>query len=90
MLLGRLLSLFLSLYLSLLRGVAPGLPAYTFLAVAALVICLTFAVLIRSIGLARILLLRLFISRCGATPSPRPTVARAASAAGAAALGLTF
>ena len=88
MLLGRLLSLLLSL----LRGVAPGLPAYAFLAVAALtlVIRLTLAVLIRGIGLIRILLLRLLISRCGTTPSPRPPIARATSAAGAAAVGFTI
>jgi hypothetical protein len=81
-LLGRLLSL--------LRGIALGLPAYTFLAVAALIIRLTLAVLIRGIGLIRILFLRLLISRCGTTPSPRPPVARATSAAGAAAVGLAF
>ena len=80
MLLGRLLSL--------LRGIALGLPAYTFLAVSALIIRLTLAVLIRGIGLIRILFLRLLISRCGATPSPRPPVARATSAAGA--VGLAF
>ena len=80
MLLGRLLSL--------LRGIALGLPAYTFLAVSALIIRLTLAVLIRGIGLIRILFLRLLISRCGTTPSPRPPVARATSAAGA--VGLAF
>ena len=80
MLLGRLLSL--------LRGIALGLPAYTFLAVSALIIRLTLAVLIRGIGLIRILFLRLLISRCGTTPSSRPPVARATSAAGA--VGLAF